>query len=67
MSLLGCGSSAEVQFPSINTSWAVGGSIVRQAGQVEVPCERPKSAGDAKNKALHDLLQRDGLCTPDER
>ena len=45
MSLLGCGSSAEVQFPSINTSWAIGGSIVRQAGPVEVPCERPKVRG----------------------
>jgi hypothetical protein len=45
VSLLGCGSSAEVQFPSINTSWAIGGSIVRQAGPVEVPCERPKVRG----------------------
>lgn len=25
-----------------------------------------ESQGDAKNKALHDLLQRDGLCTPDK-
>jgi hypothetical protein len=50
VSLLGCGSSAEVQLPSINTSWAVGGSIVRQAGQVEVPCERPKARGTRRTK-----------------
>jgi len=50
VSLLGCGSSAEVQFPSINTSWAVGGSIVRQAGRVEVPCERPEARGTRRTK-----------------
>ena len=34
MSLLGCSSSAKVQFPSINTLWAVGGSIVPKRGRL---------------------------------
>jgi hypothetical protein len=66
VSLLGCGSSAEIQLPSINASWAVGGPIVRQAGRVEVPCGRPKARGTRRTKLFMTCCS-EGLRTPDKR
>ena len=43
---------------------AAGGSIVRRTGAGWGAVRAAEIPGNAKNKALHDLLQRDGLCRP---